>query len=113
MVPPHWTANCLSSFLTRSFEKMLHEQCESKIMKSINAEQNIVVCLYLFMFILVFVNLPQIKEKTWLILRQHGMLIEEAVNGGNEELGNHTLAEKLALQMGDLTSNILVNSKEK
>ena len=40
------------------------------------------------------------------------MVIEEAVNGVNEVFENHALAEKLALQLGDLTSNILADTRE-
>jgi hypothetical protein len=51
------------------------------------------------------------KEHSWLLLQQHGMVIEEDVDdqsfGGFE---NSVLAEKLALQSNDLV--ILSDGKE-
>jgi hypothetical protein len=54
------------------------------------------------------------KEQTWLVLRQHGMVIEEAIHDEYEAFEEHALAEKFALQfgVGDLASNILSNTKE-
>jgi hypothetical protein len=46
------------------------------------------------------------KEQAWLVLRQHGMLIEEAINDGREKFENYaTYAEKVAVQSG-LASDI-------
>lgn len=95
LIPLHWPVNILSSFLNRSFEQILHEHCEGKIMKMINAGQNI-----------------SIKEQTWHVLRQHGMIIEEAADDGIvERFEDYGFAEKLALQSGNGASNIS-DSKE-
>lgn len=112
MVPLHWPVNLLSSFLTTSFKQILHEQCEGKIMKAINAGQNRVVnfinsCPFLRLLIIC----QKIKEHSWLLLQQHGMVIEEDVEdqsfGGFE---TSALSEKLALQADDLAT--LSDSKE-
>jgi len=47
-----------------------------------------------------------VKDHTWLALRQHGMVIEEdADDNGDIEKYEDALAEKLALQLGDLAES--------
>ncbi|OBZ67658.1 Transforming growth factor-beta receptor-associated protein 1 [Grifola frondosa] len=74
LIPPEWPLRILSTFLTRSFRRTLHAQHQGQIVKAISAGENLAVA-----------------EKTWLILREQGAVIEEAAdeedNEGSEKLG--------------------------
>ncbi|GLB39648.1 putative vacuolar sorting protein 39 domain 2 [Lyophyllum shimeji] len=93
LVPPDWPLNLMSSFLARSFRRTLHARHEGKIVKTISAGQNL-----------------EVKDRTWLILREDGMIIEEAVSDEDDDGGGGPesfdekggLAEKLALRLSDL-----------
>jgi len=63
MVPPQWPLKVMSSFLARSFRRTVHARQEGRIVKAISAGQNL-----------------DVKERTWLILREEGMVVEEAVD---------------------------------
>jgi hypothetical protein len=53
------------------------------------------------------------KEQTWLVFQQHGMVIEEAMDDGNiGKFEDHALAEKFALQLNNLGSKLLSDSRE-
>ena len=91
-IPPEWPLRVLSSFLSRSFRRTLHEHHESQLVKALSASENLAVA-----------------EKTWLVLREEGAVIEEPVEdedeGANGEAGESAdgLVEKvgLALQLNE------------
>ncbi|KAF5384226.1 hypothetical protein D9615_003441 [Tricholomella constricta] len=89
LVPPNWPVNLMSSFLARSFRRTLHARHEAKIVKTISAGQNL-----------------EVKDRTWLILREEGMVIEEPVEDEGDEPASFDekggLAEKLALHLSGL-----------
>ncbi|KAG6916344.1 hypothetical protein DXG01_007235 [Tephrocybe rancida] len=91
IVPPEWPVNLMTSFLTRSLRRTLHEQHEGKIVKTISAGQNL-----------------EIKDRTWLILREEGAIVEEPVDqdgdGADPESFNEKqgLEEKLGLHLTGL-----------
>ncbi|KAG6827884.1 hypothetical protein H0H92_010093 [Tricholoma furcatifolium] len=90
MVPPDWPLNLMTSFLARSFRRTLHARHEGKILKTISAGQNL-----------------EVKDRTWLILREEGAIVEEPIEhagasggGGPESYAEKQgLGEKLALQL--------------
>ncbi|RDB17168.1 Transforming growth factor-beta receptor-associated protein 1 [Hypsizygus marmoreus] len=94
LVPPNWPLHLMSSFLARSFRRTLHDRHEGKIVKTLSAGQNL-----------------EVKDETWAILREEGMIVEEAAESdGNESETDggfgekQALAEKLALHLGDLAA---------
>lgn len=88
-IPAEWPLRVMSSFLSRSFRRTLHDHHESQLVKAISASENLAV-----------------GERTWAVLREEGAVIEEPVEGdedggaGGDEGG---LAEKvgLALQLNE------------
>jgi vacuolar protein sorting-associated protein 3 len=46
MVPPDWSLNLITSFLSRSFRRTLHDRYESQILKQLSAGQNLQVLAY-------------------------------------------------------------------
>ncbi|EGO03997.1 hypothetical protein SERLA73DRAFT_84202 [Serpula lacrymans var. lacrymans S7.3] len=83
LVPPDWSLNVLSSFLARSFRRTLHAHHEGQIVKAMSSGQNL-----------------DVIDKTWLILREQGAIIEEAADdsGGEEEEVDEKSDEKSAFQ---------------
>ncbi|KAJ7598879.1 hypothetical protein C8J56DRAFT_1157947 [Mycena floridula] len=80
LVPADWSLNLLSSFLTRSFRRTLHQRHEGQILKTISAGQNL-----------------EVKEEAWLILRDEGMVVEEPADDegtDEEETENEKFDEK-------------------
>ncbi|KAG7448550.1 uncharacterized protein BT62DRAFT_929636 [Guyanagaster necrorhizus] len=82
LVPPDWPLNTMSSFLTRSFRRTLHQRHEGQIIKTISAAQNL-----------------EVKEKTWLILREEGMVVEEPLEEEDDLDPGYVVDEKSALQV--------------
>ncbi|KAF5369852.1 hypothetical protein D9758_001393 [Tetrapyrgos nigripes] len=83
MIPPTWSLKLMSSFLTRSFRRTLHQRHEAQIIKPMTAGQNL-----------------EVKDRTWLILREEGAIIEEALgDDGNEGDEKGLLDEKAALHL--------------
>ncbi|KAH8108778.1 hypothetical protein DFH11DRAFT_1710480 [Phellopilus nigrolimitatus] len=75
-VPPDWPLSSMSSFLTRSLRRTLHSRHEGQIIKAISAGQNL-----------------EVVDNTWLVLREQGAVVEEAVDddgdgseGGDEKI---------------------------
>lgn len=65
LVPPDWSLDVTSSFLTRSFRRLLHAKHEGQIVKAISTGQNL-----------------EVADKAWLILREQGAIIEEVIDDG-------------------------------
>ncbi|KAF7363500.1 hypothetical protein MSAN_01006200 [Mycena sanguinolenta] len=63
-LPPKWPLKVMSSFLARSFRRTVHARQEGRIVKAIAAGQNL-----------------DVKDRTWIILREEGMVVEEALDG--------------------------------
>ncbi|THV05369.1 hypothetical protein K435DRAFT_961137 [Dendrothele bispora CBS 962.96] len=84
MIPPTWSLKLMSSFLTRSFRRTLHQRHEAQIVKPMTAGQNL-----------------EVKDRTWLILREEGMIVEEAIDGEDyeNEVEKAVLDEKAALHL--------------
>ncbi|KAJ7111566.1 hypothetical protein C8R43DRAFT_1139107 [Mycena crocata] len=86
MVPGKWPLKVMSSFLARSFRRTVHARQEGRIVKAISLGQNL-----------------DVKDRTWLILREEGMVVEEALDDDDagdgvdydEKAGS---AEKLAAE---------------
>ncbi|KAK7020572.1 hypothetical protein R3P38DRAFT_2970278 [Favolaschia claudopus] len=66
-LPVKWPLKIMSSFLARSFRRTVHERQEGRIVKAIAAGQNL-----------------DVKDRTWLILREEGMVVEEALDDGGD-----------------------------
>ncbi|KAJ6630857.1 hypothetical protein B0H10DRAFT_1983437 [Mycena sp. CBHHK59/15] len=92
MVPPKWPLKVMSSFLARSFRRTVHARQEGRIVKAISAGQNL-----------------DVKHRTWLVLREEGMVVEEAldddddVHDGADYDEKNEIVEKLAAEspLGD------------
>ncbi|CDO71043.1 hypothetical protein BN946_scf184844.g47 [Trametes cinnabarina] len=80
MIPPEWPLRILSTFVTRSLRRTLHEHHEGQIIKAISQGQNLAVA-----------------EQTWEIIRQEGAIIEEPLED-EEDTG---IGEKLGLDLGE------------
>ncbi|KAJ6596948.1 hypothetical protein DFH09DRAFT_106793 [Mycena vulgaris] len=63
IVPAKWPLKVMSSFLARSFRRTVHARQEGRIVKALSAGQNL-----------------EVKDNTWLILREEGMVVEEALD---------------------------------
>ncbi|KII87677.1 hypothetical protein PLICRDRAFT_54749 [Plicaturopsis crispa FD-325 SS-3] len=94
LVPPNWPLTVVSSFLARSFRRTLHTRHEGQIIKAISAGQNL-----------------EVADRTWLVLREQGALVEEAdEEDGDGDDGQHydekdgIVAEKVALQLQDMST---------
>ncbi|KAH9916048.1 uncharacterized protein B0H18DRAFT_885291 [Fomitopsis serialis] len=88
LIPPDWPLSILSTFVARSLRRTLHAHHEGQIVKAISASQNLAVA-----------------ERTWLVIREQGAVIEEAVDDGEDgdEKGlPASFDEKVALQAGEL-----------
>ncbi|KAJ7285781.1 hypothetical protein C8J57DRAFT_1285778 [Mycena rebaudengoi] len=79
MVPPKWPLKVMSSFLARSFRRTVHARQEGRIVKAISVGQNL-----------------DVKDRTWLILREEGMVVEEALDD-DDEGGGADYDEKSAI----------------
>jgi len=96
LIPPEWPLRVLSTFLTRSFRRTLHARHEAQIVKAISAGENLVTA-----------------DKTWLVLREQGAIIEEPVEGeddgdGDEDKGDEkgvpaSFDEKVELKSPDFS----------
>ncbi|EPQ52360.1 hypothetical protein GLOTRDRAFT_140707 [Gloeophyllum trabeum ATCC 11539] len=71
LVPPDWPLHLLSSFLSRSFRRTLHSLHEGQIVKNISMAQNL-----------------EVSERTWMVIREQGALIEEPVEDEEGEEGD-------------------------
>ncbi|KAG0702044.1 hypothetical protein DFH29DRAFT_923524 [Suillus ampliporus] len=97
LVPPDWPLSSLSSFLTHSFRRTLHENHEGQIIKAICAGQN-----------------SKVFEGAYLVFREQGAIIEEADDdedgAGEPESFNEKdgLAEKIALHLQDQQRSVNV-----
>ncbi|TFY60724.1 hypothetical protein EVJ58_g4965 [Rhodofomes roseus] len=67
LIPPDWPLSILSTFVARSLRRTLHAHHEGQIVKAISASENLVVA-----------------ERTWLVIREQGRVIEEAVDDGED-----------------------------
>ncbi|KAJ7632673.1 hypothetical protein FB45DRAFT_913126 [Roridomyces roridus] len=70
MVPPQWPLKVMSSFLARSFRRTVHARQEGRIVKALSVGQNL-----------------DVKDRSWLILREEGMVVEEALDGDGDGAG--------------------------
>ncbi|KAG6861142.1 hypothetical protein C0995_003410 [Termitomyces sp. Mi166 len=70
VVPPDWPLNLVSSFLARSFRRTIHARHEGMIVKAISSGQNL-----------------EVKDRTWLILREEGAIIEEPLEQDGDGRG--------------------------
>ncbi|CAK5277401.1 unnamed protein product [Mycena citricolor] len=66
VVPEHWSVQVMSSFLSRSFRRTVHAQNEGRIVKALANGQNM-----------------RVKEETYPVLRDEGMVVEEAGDDGS------------------------------
>ncbi|KAJ7063354.1 hypothetical protein C8F01DRAFT_984930 [Mycena amicta] len=83
MVPPKWPLAAISSFLTRSLRRTVDARHQGRIVRAMSAGQNL-----------------DVKERTWLILREEGMVVEEAVDddqGDGEYSEKNGVLEKIAV----------------
>ncbi|KAI0070835.1 hypothetical protein K474DRAFT_1693669 [Panus rudis PR-1116 ss-1] len=76
LIPPEWPLKVLSNFLERSFRRTLHAKHEGQIIKAIAQSENLAVA-----------------EKTWLVIREQGAIIEEPVDD-DDDVGGGSLDEK-------------------
>ncbi|KIM70771.1 hypothetical protein SCLCIDRAFT_100585 [Scleroderma citrinum Foug A] len=89
LVPASWPLHSVSSFLIRSLRRPLHAKHEGQIVKAISAGQNL-----------------DFLEQSYVIIRDEGAIIEEAVEddegGGSAEDFDEksSLVEKVAMQLG-------------
>lgn len=82
-IPPEWPLRVLSTFLSRSFRRTLHQHHESQLIKAISASENLAVA-----------------ERTWAVLRDEGALVEEAIDDGSD--GGVEAGEKVSPEEGAL-----------
>ncbi|TCD60728.1 hypothetical protein EIP91_009622 [Steccherinum ochraceum] len=68
LLPPDWPLHLLQDFLSRSFRRTLHAQHQGQLVKAISSSQNL-----------------EVNDRTWLILRDQGSIIEEAVDDDEED----------------------------
>ncbi|KAJ7235454.1 hypothetical protein B0H12DRAFT_1141579 [Mycena haematopus] len=88
-LPPQWPLKAMSSFLARSFRRTVHARQEGRIVKAIAAGQNL-----------------DVKDRTWVILREEGMVVEEALD--DDEGGGADFDEK-----GGIVEKIATEPEEK
>ncbi|KAI1785956.1 hypothetical protein LXA43DRAFT_1035560 [Ganoderma leucocontextum] len=81
-LPGEWPLRVLSTFVTRSLRRTLHARHEGQIVKAISQGQNLAIA-----------------ERTWAVVREQGMVIEEPVSGDEGEDGEE--GEKLGLDLGE------------
>ncbi|EKM58173.1 uncharacterized protein PHACADRAFT_252272 [Phanerochaete carnosa HHB-10118-sp] len=70
-IPSEWPLRVLSSFLARSLRRTLHARHEGQLVKAIATSENLAVA-----------------ERTWLVLREEGAVIEEAMDGDGDDDGS-------------------------
>ncbi|KAF7304926.1 hypothetical protein MKEN_01206900 [Mycena kentingensis (nom. inval.)] len=70
IVPPKWPLTAISSFLTQSLRRTVGSRHEGRIVRAMASGQNL-----------------DVKEKTWLVIREEGMVVEEA--GDDEDEGDY------------------------
>ncbi|KAG6896421.1 hypothetical protein C0992_008386 [Termitomyces sp. T32_za158] len=90
IVPPDWSLDLMSPFLVRSFRRTVHTRHEGKIIKTISSGQNL-----------------EVKDRTWLILREEGGIIEEPLEqdgDGGEAAEPGSFDEKQGLMNGEKIS---------
>ncbi|KAG6867665.1 hypothetical protein C0993_012565 [Termitomyces sp. T159_Od127] len=91
IVPPDWPLDMMSSFLARSFRRTVHARHEGKIIKTLSSGQNL-----------------EVKDRTWLILREEGGVIEEPLeqdgDSSGEVAGPESFDEKQGLINGEKIS---------
>lgn len=79
LLPPEWPLHLLQDFLSRSFRRTLHAQHQGQLVKAICASQNL-----------------EVMERTWLVLREQGSVIEEALDDDDGDDGEKAISEKTA-----------------
>jgi len=81
LVPPDWSLSVISSFLTRSFRRTLHERNEGQIVKALSSGLNL-----------------KVADESWSIIREHGYVVEEAADDNpDDEKASHDEAEPQSL----------------
>lgn len=68
MIPPSWSLTLVSSFLARSFRRSLHQRHQAMVVKALCVEENM-----------------KVKEEVYPILRDEGMVVEEAGSDEDDE----------------------------
>jgi len=76
MMPPSWSLNVVSSFLARSLRRSLHQRHQAQIVKALCVDQNM-----------------KVKERVYPILREEGMVVEEA-SGADDDDDDGSVDEK-------------------
>ncbi|KAF8655350.1 hypothetical protein AX16_003085 [Volvariella volvacea WC 439] len=71
LVPSQWPLEVMTSFLARSFRRLLHSKHEGLILKNLSTGQNLLV-----------------KEQTWHPIHEAGAIIEEAVSDDDDDNDN-------------------------
>jgi hypothetical protein len=97
-IPDEWPVASMSSFLTRSFRRTMHDKHEQQIKKNISMSQNLRVSRSPPSCIAVS-DLDQVSEETWLVIREQGAVVEEADSGSDGE--GDELEEKVILEKFD------------
>ncbi|KAH7919296.1 hypothetical protein BV22DRAFT_1199560 [Leucogyrophana mollusca] len=69
-IPPSWPLSTLSGFLARSSRRTLHARHEGMLVKGVCAGENL-----------------EVMDKTWLVLRDQGAIVEEAADDSDEDEG--------------------------
>lgn len=77
ILPPSWPLHLLQDFLSRSFRRTLHARHEGQLVKAISASQNL-----------------DVADRTWLVLREQGAIVEEAVDEDEGDAGEKDIGEK-------------------
>lgn len=105
LVPPDWPLSSLSSFLTHSFRRTLNAKHEGQIIKAICAGQNSEVSTHSQAMLWPNGSL-QVFERSYLVFREQGAIIEEADDDDEDGIGEPEsfdeksgLAEKIALHL--------------
>ncbi|KAG6865541.1 hypothetical protein C0991_001734 [Blastosporella zonata] len=83
IVPQDWPISLMTSFLARSFRRTLHAQHEGKIVKTMSAGQNL-----------------EVRDRTWLILREEGAIVEEPVEPNGSKADPQSFDEKRGEKLG-------------
>lgn len=82
-LPPEWPLHVLSSLLARSFRRTLHAHHEAQLVKALAASEN-----------------RAVVERTWLVLREEGAVVEEADDDDDGPDGEEKVGEKEQLGLG-------------
>ncbi|KAG8911178.1 hypothetical protein FRC02_006747 [Tulasnella sp. 418] len=81
IVPPIWSLAVISSFLSRSFRRSLHDLHEGQILKAISSGQNL-----------------EVLDEAYTVLREQGAIIEEAGEGDSDDRDQDYDNEKPIIQ---------------